>query len=110
MEPFWHLINTHHFFCAIKIDLAQRIPDQNLGIRLFIGGNGIFEVVLPRDNEKDLPDIPENIRNDMKLHFVESMDEVLRIALEKEIDAMPLPAPTPAEMAARRQSEDEVTH
>ncbi len=40
---------------------------------------GIREVVLPADNEKDLPDIPENIRNDMKLHFVNSMDEVLKI-------------------------------
>jgi ATP-dependent Lon protease len=72
--------------------------------------NGIFEVVLPKDNEKDLPDIPDNIRNDMKLRLVESMDEVLKIALEKEIEAMPLPAPTPAEMVAARRSEDEVTH
>ena len=46
---------------------------------------GIFEVVLPRDNEKDLLDIPENIRKEMKLHFVFSMDEVLKIALEREI-------------------------
>ena len=28
---------------------------------------GIKEVVVPKDNEKDLPDIPENIRNEMKL-------------------------------------------
>jgi ATP-dependent Lon protease len=40
--------------------------------------HGIFEAILPKDNEKDLPDIPENIRKDMKLHFVESMDEVLK--------------------------------
>ena len=45
-----------------------------------------------KDNEKDLPDIPENIRNEMKLHFVESMDEVLKIALEREIVALPMPA------------------
>ena len=32
--------------------------------------HGIREVVLPKDNEKDLMDIPENIRKDMKLHFV----------------------------------------
>ena len=48
---------------------------------------GIHEAILPRDNEKDLPEIPENIRNEMKLHFVESMDEVLKIALEREIAA-----------------------
>jgi len=50
--------------------------------------HGIFEAILPRDNEKDLPDIPEIIRKDMKLHFVESMDEVLKIALEREVTAL----------------------
>ena len=38
-------------------------------------------MILPRDNEKDLPDIPENLRTAMKLHFVETMDQVLKIAL-----------------------------
>jgi len=41
-----------------------------------------MEAILPADNQKDLPDIPENLRNVMKLNFVDSMDEVLRIALE----------------------------
>ena len=43
-----------------------------------------------KDNEKDLPDIPENIRKEMKLHFVTSMDEVLKIALEREIEWLPI--------------------
>ncbi len=47
--------------------------------------NGITEAILPKDNEKDLPDIPENIRDKMTLHFVETMDEVLTIALETPI-------------------------
>ena len=38
---------------------------------------GIMEVMLPADNEKDLADVPENLRNVMKLHFVNTMDEVL---------------------------------
>jgi ATP-dependent Lon protease len=54
--------------------------------------HGIFEAIMPADNQKDLPDIPENIRSVMKLHFVENMDEVLRIALESEIVALPMPA------------------
>jgi len=53
--------------------------------------HGIFEAIMPADNQKDLPDIPENIRSVMKLHFVENMDEVLRIALESEIVALPMP-------------------
>ena len=70
---------------------------------------GIFEIVLPKENEKDLPDIPENIRKEMKLHFVTSMDEVLKIALEREIVALPLAASTsPVEIA--RPNEDRVAH
>ena len=38
---------------------------------------GIFEVILPKDNEKDLAEVPENLRSAMKLHFVDTMDEVL---------------------------------
>jgi ATP-dependent Lon protease len=57
---------------------------------------GIFEVVLPKDNEKDLPEVPENLRNAMKLHFVENMDQVLSIALER-----PLPQLEAAEETAQ---------
>ncbi len=71
---------------------------------------GIFNVVLPRDNEKDLPDIPEQIRNDMQLHFVGSMDEVLKVALEREVQPLPMPAPGTGEGAAAHGSEDKVTH
>jgi len=55
--------------------------------------HGILEAILPKDNEKDLPDIPENIRREMKLNFVESMDEVLKMALERPIADLALPAP-----------------
>ena len=54
--------------------------------------HGILEAIMPRENEKDLPDIPDAIKQTMKLHFVESMDEVLKIALEREIVALPMPA------------------
>jgi ATP-dependent Lon protease len=52
---------------------------------------GIFEVILPRANEKDIAELPDNIKNSMKLHFVDQMDEVLKIALES-----PLPTALPA--------------
>jgi len=70
--------------------------------------HGIFEAVLPKDNEKDLPDIPENIRREMSLHFVETMDEVLRIALERELVALPLP-PAAVDLVAR-PAEEKLTH
>src|SRR6202046_909631 len=49
---------------------------------------GLFEVILPRDNEKDLAEVPENLRSAMKLHFVDTMDQVLQIALESPLPAM----------------------
>jgi ATP-dependent Lon protease len=54
--------------------------------------HGILEAIMPRENEKDLPDIPDAIRQTMKLNFVDSMDEVLKIALERELIALSLPA------------------
>src|SRR6478609_3002797 len=46
---------------------------------------GLFEVILPKDNEKDLAEVPENLRNAMKLHFVDTMDQVLAVALESPL-------------------------
>jgi ATP-dependent Lon protease len=42
---------------------------------------GLREVIMPASNEKDLRDIPEEVRNHMTFRFVERMDEVLKIAL-----------------------------
>ncbi|MES2391492.1 MAG: endopeptidase La [Acidobacteriota bacterium] len=69
---------------------------------------GIFEAILPAENEKDLADLPELIKSSMKLHFVEQMDEVLEIALTAKIPKLaeevpealaakaPIPPPVPA--------------
>jgi ATP-dependent Lon protease len=46
---------------------------------------GIYEIILPKDNEKDLADVPENLRKELKLHFADTMDDVLPIALEKPL-------------------------
>ena len=43
---------------------------------------GLFEAILPQENEKDLAEVPENLRSAMKLHFVDNMDQVLALALE----------------------------
>jgi len=64
--------------------------------------HGINEAIIPKDNQKDLPDIPDYIKNVMKLHFVDHMDEVLRIALEREIVALPL-TPAGVEMAVPQE-------
>jgi ATP-dependent Lon protease len=55
---------------------------------------GLFEVILPQDNRKDIAEVPENLRTTMKLHFVDTMDQVLSVALEQ-----PLPEIGPVEAA-----------
>jgi ATP-dependent Lon protease len=49
---------------------------------------GLRTVILPKDNEKDLAEIPPEIQAELTIHFVQSMDEVLQFALET-----PLPIP-----------------
>jgi ATP-dependent Lon protease len=43
--------------------------------------SGLREVILPKSNEKDLRDVPEEVRGHMAFTFVERMDEVLHLAL-----------------------------
>jgi ATP-dependent Lon protease len=58
---------------------------------------GIREAILPADNKKDLADLPELIKNEMKLNWVEQMDEVLEIALVTKLPK--LAAETPEVLA-----------
>jgi len=46
---------------------------------------GIRMVILPKNNKKDLEDIPEDVTGDLTFHFVDHMDEVLKIALTSHI-------------------------
>jgi ATP-dependent Lon protease len=69
---------------------------------------GLTEAIIPKDNEKDLPEVPENIRDQMKIHLVENMDQVLKVALEHPLPdfpeeaVQPLPA-VPAEGIPRER-------
>jgi ATP-dependent Lon protease len=65
--------------------------------------HGILEAIIPRENEKDLPDIPDAIKKTMKLNFVESMDQVLKIALEREVVALPMAPTTSVDLPALEQ-------
>ncbi len=70
---------------------------------------GLKNIILPKDNEKDLADIPKNVLDILNIYLVETMDEVLKIAL-----ADPLPARLPAEPEAAAvevdAQDDTVTH
>merc|ERR1712146_459370 len=46
---------------------------------------GIKEVLIPKENEKDLVDMPEKVKKDIKITPVKYADEVLKISLTKEL-------------------------
>ena len=79
----------------IRKDLAMTGEVTLTGQVLAIGGlkekllaahrAGIKEVLLPKDNEKDLKDLPKKVKEDIKITLVSNVDEVLKIALIKEL-------------------------
>ncbi len=51
--------------------------------------NGIVDIIMPEDNEKDLSDVPDEIRENIRWHQVSDMTQVLELALKKDTDAVP---------------------
>jgi ATP-dependent Lon protease len=66
---------------------------------------GLRTVILPKDNEKDLAEIPPEVQAQVALKFVETMDEVLECALERPLQ--PTPHPPVPEVAPKFESEVE---
>ncbi|SUZ99393.1 uncharacterized protein METZ01_LOCUS52247 [marine metagenome] len=67
---------------------------------------GLKDIILPKDNEKDLADIPKNVTDVLNIYMVETMSEVLKIAMSR-----PLQATLPAESdSAPASSDDTITH
>jgi ATP-dependent Lon protease len=79
--------------------------------------HNIREAILPVDNKPDLKDLPKKVRDDMKLHFVENMDQVLEIALTEKYlekikkEKLPLTSEiSESEEKADEKQEPPVTH
>jgi ATP-dependent Lon protease len=62
---------------------------------------GVTDAILPRENEKDLADVPKNVIEAVKVELVDHIDEVLKIAL------LP-PEPAPAQVAPEGSEEEEL--
>jgi ATP-dependent Lon protease len=85
---------------AVRRDVAMTGEITLRGKVLPIGGvkekllaahrAGSRTVILPRDNEKDLADLPATIQQELNIRFVSSMDEVLDLALESKIEVQPV--------------------
>jgi ATP-dependent Lon protease len=59
---------------------------------------GIKHIILPKDNEADIEDIPEDVRQQLDFHCLETLDEVFEIAL--------LPSPQPEAAAEKTMMEE----
>lgn len=78
----------------VRSDVAMTGEITLRGEVLAIGGlkekllaahrGGIKRVLIPKDNERDLKEIPENIKGDLEIHPVQWIDDVLQLALEKD--------------------------
>ncbi len=68
---------------------------------------GLKTIIMPKDNEKDLADIPKNVLDVMEIHLVSGMDEVLKTALAGPL--VPL-TPTPDAPDLAEPTEDAITH
>ena len=76
---------------AVRHDIAMTGEVTLRGKVLEIGGvkektlaayrAGVFDVILPRGNQRDLRDVPVDIREKITFHFVDRMDQVIRLAL-----------------------------
>jgi ATP-dependent Lon protease len=80
----------------VKADVAMTGEITLRGEVLAIGGlkekllaahrGGIKTVVIPKDNERDLKEIPDNVKQDLTIHPVKWIDDVLAIALEHPVE------------------------
>jgi ATP-dependent Lon protease len=70
---------------------------------------GIKNIILPKDNEKDLADIPKNVLDTLNVFMVQTMDEVLKIALAEPLVGR-LPGEAQAVQAEGPIADDTITH
>ncbi|RUO59394.1 endopeptidase La [Pseudidiomarina insulisalsae] len=80
----------------VRADVAMTGEITLRGEVLAIGGlkekllaahrGGIKHVLIPKDNERDLEEIRDNVKDDLTIHPVQWIDEVLAVALERQPD------------------------
>lgn len=63
---------------------------------------GVKTVILPKRNEKDMEDVPPQVREEMEFRFVETIDEVLKLALLQQ--AIPVDTPAVQQTSATSSS------
>jgi len=80
----------------VKSDFAMTGEISLQGLVMPVGGikekcmaahrNNVRNIILPKQNEEDFVDVPEDLAKDLKVHFVERIEEALHFALEEKVD------------------------
>jgi ATP-dependent Lon protease len=83
----------------VRHDIAMTGEITLRGLVLPIGGikekalaarrAGIRQVILPKRNEKDMPDVPEEVRQTLQFHFVENIDQAMELAIDVKLRRQP---------------------
>jgi len=97
--------------CRLTLDPGAVLPVGGVKDKILAATRaGITRIILPAENERDLEDIPADVREKMEFHLVESMDEVVALALNGTI--VPLTAKTKLPQPEKVIGSDEppVTH
>jgi len=66
--------------------------------------HGIQNLIIPIENEKDIPDIPENIRKGIQFFPVTTMDEVIKHSFNKKIKLKKKSTPKKTKRASKKTS------
>jgi ATP-dependent Lon protease len=101
---------------AVRRDVAMTGEITLRGKVLPIGGvkekllaahrAGSRTIIIPQDNEKDLADIPLGIQQELTIRFVDKMDDVLEIALEKKLEPRAVLVPSEATPSIETPAKD----
>jgi ATP-dependent Lon protease len=59
---------------------------------------GMKTLIIPKQNEKDLSEVPAHLKNDLQFVFVDRMDQVLKVVLQKELGNVPCEPQKPARL------------
>jgi ATP-dependent Lon protease len=70
---------------------------------------GLKNIIVPKDNEKDLADIPKNVLDTLGIYLVDHMDEVLKVALVHPVGGIAAATTTDATVQPAI-SDDTITH
>ncbi|OOF68733.1 endopeptidase La [Rodentibacter caecimuris] len=103
----------------VRADVAMTGEISLRGKVLPIGGlkekllaahrGGIKTVIIPKENVKDLEEIPENAKSNLTIHAVETIDEVLSIALENPPEGIEFVKHEPVFQTTRRKTNSKTT-